>query len=824
MKLNHLKTKTIADSNIFNNISSYDGLIKNIVKGGKLLGVPGSEEYNEFTGAALEVFAEFFFARYGTDANPKLGVRLIEDTSRNKYQAGYDFTYENFKCEPCLLQVKFRSNPTETFIRKDFASFALEAFDQKMATERLIWFTNLSNSGETGIFNPMCAEQGNRIMRVFGRDEQEALILRDPDFWKDLNNTVNLSKIAPTDFIEPPKLWEHQERMNSAVQHILENEGRGSIICATGGGKTRAIYQNMIDGYLKHNYELQVIVAPTIDLLRQHHETFRKYETYKNDVSIVHFRTGDSSEDNWSKITQTTSVEDMLEHKMNDKSKRTLIFVTYASEGKLFNGLKKANIKADIVYWDEFHHTVKQKQVQKEHLLSIPSKRNLFYSASIKRGRTVCAMNKELFGPKLCEIKYSELRKKGILVPKIIVKVIRLQDNAKIKKLERELKKAASVENFDLRTAVMEAAGTIIARKDMLKSGPCNLLTFSKAVPICKEIVSNEVIRKEFDDCLLNTVHSGVRSKYRKEIYDIVKKSEDSVLCQYSVVKEGIDINPFNAVVFSREMDVIGTQQAIGRVIRVHEIDKQNFAEGLISIDNLEGWKKYNSTLYVIIHKDDSEDFRKFLKDLIRKLQHAGLEKDDYAFADIDDTIHGTKDEETSEDVVIPPMRNIIKEESIKSAVNAVYIEIEEDEENEIKNEFFEEIEKNKFEDLMNNIMINNEVEKDWVITRKNCKVTFPAKTKFRFKYKNQEYNGFIRNEKLFMNEQEFDSPSTAVSSITGKGANGWTVMECLIPDNKEWKVLSEIRKEQNMSFIEEVVQHDDEISNTQNYYESFYE
>lgn len=105
-KLSHLQTKTVAESGVFNGLTSFDQMIKAIAKFGKSIGKPGEEAYNDFVGAAYEVYTEFFFRRYGTEANPMLGVKHIGDTSRNKFQAGYDFTYENFSSEPCLLLIK----------------------------------------------------------------------------------------------------------------------------------------------------------------------------------------------------------------------------------------------------------------------------------------------------------------------------------------------------------------------------------------------------------------------------------------------------------------------------------------------------------------------------------------------------------------------------------------------------------------------------------------------------------------------------------------------------------------------------------------------
>lgn len=677
-KLNHLATKRAAESGVFLNLTDFDEMVKRIREIGSTFSEPGGDEYNDFVGSVYEVYTEFFFKRYGTSANPHLGVRTIEDTSKNKYQAGYDFTYENFQGEPCLLQVKFRSNPTEKFDQNTFGTFCFQAMALGITKKsRLIWFTNVTNSGEDGIFNRSIAKQGNDMMRVFGREQQKSFIDRDPAFFKDLQLVVSQALIQPMDWLPFQEMWEHQDRMAAACEPILDNGGNGRIICATGGGKTRVILENVVRGFAK-GFRTIVVVAPTIDLLRQHHDYFRKYGLFHRDgISVIHFRTGDDSQQvddiGWTDIKQTTFVDDVEEW----LTPKTIIFVTYASEFKLFEGMRKKDMSVDLVQWDEYHHTVRQDLEQIDHLQSIPTNANLFFSASIKRGRMLSGNDPEIYGPVLQEVRYSELRMLGILVPKIVVKVVRLKDGKRIKGIKDALREAAKRENFNLETATMEAAGTIAAYRDRKAiGGVTNIVTFSKAVPICKELVVNEYVKKHFDG-LLQTVHSGVPSRDRKKVYEQVKNSDDSVLCQFSVVKEGIDINPFNTVVFSRGMDIIGTQQAIGRAVRAHPDDTKALHAGQISIDDPTGWKKHSAILYVIIHEQDSFTFNDFLIDLVSKLQFTGLLTEELAFEDMIEGLHGTG--EKSDDLIVSLDKelNMIGAKSLEDAVKNTVIEIQ---------------------------------------------------------------------------------------------------------------------------------------------------
>ena len=327
----------------------------------------------------------------------------------------------------------------------------------------------------------------------------------------------------------------------------------------------------------------------------------------------------------------------------NNVNVSTVVFVTCASEHNLFASMRKRNIVADLVVWDEFHHAVTQDITQRNHLITLPAKHNVFFSASLKRGRIVSSFDEEVFGPLLANVTYSDLRKVGILVPQIVIKPIRINTNGKrLKAIERELKKAADRDGFDLKDAMIEAAASIVARDDLIHTkGRANIVTFSKQVAICRAIVDSKSVRAEMENCLVQTVHAQVPSRNRKAAYDKVKVSDDSVLHQFSVVKEGIDITPFNAAIISRNMDVVGTQQGIGRIVRADPDDTKALMEGKITLDSPEGWKKYTATVYVIIHDDSMEKFNQFIRDLVIKLQFSGLEDDDYQMMDITEEYNG---------------------------------------------------------------------------------------------------------------------------------------------------------------------------------------
>lgn len=684
IKLKHLSVRKVFDANVFKDISSYDQLIDSIIE----YGDAKRAEYEERVGDALEVFSEFFLTRYGTEANPRFGVLQANHTSQNKYQVGYDFSYRDFHGEVGHIQVKFRRNPSHKFTRSELGNFISMADEDGVPSSRRLLFTNQPHnitSNTTGIFD-ISYGGGVKQMRVIDRSYQEEFIDRDPTFWSDLMKSVMESGQEPKEFLPLRTFRPHQERMfNAATNNILKSNKNGRVICATGGGKTEVEFKLVRWMLLENNAQMCVVVAPTIDLLRQHHEYFEQFGLFHmDDIAVIHFRTGDEARtDDYISYVQTTKGDDF--NREIQKNKKTVIFVTYASENHLFNIMREAQITVDLIVWDEFHHTISQKYEQLTHLQTLPTKFNLFFSASMKRGRVVCSFDEEVFGPLLDNVTYAELRKVGILVPRVIIKPLRVNTiSSRLTGISNELKKLAKRDKFDLNTAIIESAALIVARENLIDNeGRANIVTFSKGVPICKAITSSPAVQLEVNSGLLQTVHAGIPARERKEIYNAVKTSTDSVLCQYSVVKEGIDITPFNGAIISREMDVTGTQQGIGRIVRAEPEDTANLKAGKISLESPTGWKKYTSTVYVIVHDETMENFDRFIRDLVVKLQMSGLEYDDYQMVDMIEERTGLIEQQTG-DVPIVSMKDLFDEPTLREYIQALQAQMEEQENIEV--------------------------------------------------------------------------------------------------------------------------------------------
>jgi superfamily II DNA or RNA helicase len=666
IQLKHSYTKNL--DNVFDNVTSVHELISTITRHG---GDSKSEGYTDRIGMSWEVFVEFYLSRFGSDS--RLHVHNLNHTSYNKYQVGYDFTAENATHEQMLVQAKFHSDPTYKFKRTDLQSFSSISEESDVAPKNRILITNLDNS--SSIFS--MGYNGNKLFKVYDINFIRFDVERDPEFWNDFRQSILESGKAP-EIGMPYELRPHQvEACQICEDKVLSQEtGRGRVKIATGGGKTSIAYRNICDMFFKHSANVQVIVAPTLALIKQHREDFKKWGLFhREQVVELHFSSiADAKDDDFSTFEQTMNEHNLLKLLEEYKGRKVLIFTTYCSERKLFDLLRDNSINVDLISFDEYHHLITQTQDDYNHIVTLPSSRCLFYSASEKRGEIVSSLNPELFGERLIDVSYSYLREQGILVPRIDIRFIRLNKESKtIKLLTKEWKNAAFDDGYNPDVAIFETAAIMRAYCDMLAHNEkVNIVTFSKKVDICKKINESEFVKSQLgEDVHLATIHAAVPSEQRKNIFNRCKTSIKSILCQYSIVKEGIDCTAFNALVLSRVLDQIGLQQAIGRIVRAEPQDRENLKNGKITLDKPEGWIKYNATVYIVVHDDEMDAFGVTLEDIIRKLHGAGIDDDHLTYDYVQEERHGIE-QDLSEGIAESLMEKF-SIDKIRQEVHSIY-------------------------------------------------------------------------------------------------------------------------------------------------------
>jgi superfamily II DNA or RNA helicase len=313
----------------------------------------------------------------------------------------------------------------------------------------------------------------------------------------------------------------------------------------------------------------------------------------------------------------------------NNNDRKVLMFTTMASHtlkySDIIEKLKEKEIKIGIEIVDEYHNvistsSVREKQEQIAKYLENNTLRcngTIFYSASNKDGQILSSFNEEQFGPLLCKVNRNDLRVRGIVAPKLLFKVIRVNEKSN----SVELKRDATRINLDIDKAQVEAVGIIKAQKDIQKYYvEPNLITFGSHVAGCHFIKESEEMLSKYLPGVKNYVMSAItKNSERDLIIDKVKDSGNNILHQHSVAKEGINIPNLHGGVIGRGMSITTTQQAIGRSDRALNEDTIKFEKGELSLDNPTGWKKYYNIIYLIVDSSSEMLIDRF-KEIVKYL------------------------------------------------------------------------------------------------------------------------------------------------------------------------------------------------------------
>jgi hypothetical protein len=73
--------------------------------------------------------------------------------------------------------------------------------------------------------------------------------------------------------------------------------------------------------------------------------------------------------------------------------------------------------------------------------------------------------------------------------------------------------------------------------------------------------------------------------------------------------------------------------------------------------------------------------------------------------------------------------------------------------------------------------------------------VAFPAGTECRATHKGALHSGRVEAGRLVVNGKGYESPSAAASAITNTSVNGRIFWECRRPGEKDWHLITELRR-----------------------------
>ena len=383
------------------------------------------------------------------------------------------------------------------------------------------------------------------------------------------------------------KLHEHQKH----VVDTMQKHSKGQIIVPTGGGKTMC----MIKDAERHLFNLGnrdnktiVIVAPRILLAQQLCKEFMEILTgaMLTDKNVLHVHSGDTQ------YETTTAIEKIYFWHKNSSGHK-LIFSTYQSLHKVM----RSTIDVDTIYFDEAHNSVQKNYIEAVKHFSRIADRSYFFTATPKEANVRTGMNDEsVFGTRIVDVPAPELVNKGYILPP---KVVPKRYNCGFFQSQELIEKEAildALKNEDHMTKVLVTAKST--------TNIHKLLTKTDFMAICHEMRYNVMhITSKF-----GAIINGKKVS-RKVFFDIMNKwgkdeSKKFVMFHHSILSEGMNVSGLTGCILLRNLDLITMAQTIGRVIRLHDNDKQHIDDGTLLPGNFEGYHKPFGKMFVPVYSN----------------------------------------------------------------------------------------------------------------------------------------------------------------------------------------------------------------------------
>ena len=378
------------------------------------------------------------------------------------------------------------------------------------------------------------------------------------------------------------KLREHQ----TEVVDTMQKHSKGQIIVPTGGGKTIC----MIKDAERHLFNLGnrdnktiVIVAPRILLAQQLCAEFVEHIT---NINILHVHSGETP-------YETTTAIDKIYFWHKNSSGHKVIFSTYQSLHKVM----RSTIDVDTIYFDEAHNSVQKNYIEAVKHFATKVSRAYFFTATPKESNVRTGMNDEsVFGKRIVDVPAPDLVNQGyILPPKVKAK----KYNCGFFDSQEQIEKEAILDALKTEDHMTKVLVTAKSTTNIHK-----LLTKTDFMAICHEMRYNVMhITSKF-----GAIINGKKVS-RKVFFDIMNKwgkdeSKKFVMFHHSILSEGMNVSGLTGCILLRNLDLITMAQTIGRVIRLHDNDKQHIDAGNLVPGNFEGYHKPFGKLFVPVYSN----------------------------------------------------------------------------------------------------------------------------------------------------------------------------------------------------------------------------
>jgi hypothetical protein len=365
------------------------------------------------------------------------------------------------------------------------------------------------------------------------------------------------------------QLRPHQQKALDA----LTKHNKGICVFPTGGGKTNVGIFDAVRVFESSTPKTVVVVAPRILLAEQ---LSAEYLEFITNASVLHVHSGETHH------ISTTKVNDIYNWVQNTSGHK-LIFTTYNSLGQL----AKADVEVNTIYFDEAHNSIQRHFFPAVEHYSHEAERCYFFTATPKYSVTIGkpGMNDvAVYGQIIAKVPAPELVQGGYIIPpKVVAKQLQM------------VQKGDDISQRD-RDNLLE----------VLEENPVNkVLICAKATKHIIGLLSQTdfaqvVAEQGYSVMHITAKHGGFidGQKVNREVFfdtlnawgrDPVKKF---IVLHHSILAEGINISALEAVVFMRDMDIVGIGQTVGRTLRLHPDDAAGIRNGTIAPGNLQEYTK----------------------------------------------------------------------------------------------------------------------------------------------------------------------------------------------------------------------------------------
>ena len=349
----------------------------------------------------------------------------------------------------------------------------------------------------------------------------------------------------------------------------MNKQNSGQIIIPTGGGKTYIMIEDCKRFTNNNRNKTIVVVAPRILLANQ---LSTEFLSEVSDVDVLHVHSGETHHDS------TTSADNILWWTLTSKRNR-IIFTTYHSLHRVLD----SNVNIDTIYFDEAHNGTGKSFFESVKVIANRNIRRYFFTATQRVSRSKKNVSAErgmdnvkIWGSVLEQTPAHELIESGtILYPKVIP----FETDRERTKLN-----AHEVDSDNLKDILTSITDT---NPKVLVSAPTTRILWNM---LTQTDIKDWLIEQEYNIMHITSKHGAIingKKVGREEFFKTLTlwgkdDTKKMIIFHYSILSEGINVPGLTHSVMLRNLPNIEMAQTIGRVIRIHEKDKNDMKSGKI--------------------------------------------------------------------------------------------------------------------------------------------------------------------------------------------------------------------------------------------------